>query len=62
MKCECSLKEFVKKYPNFRWQFSNLLSDPNYMVKFQLNRKNEFVCIEVGYKDDLWACDKMPDN
>ena len=32
------------------------------LVKFQLNRKNEFVCIEVGYKDDLWACDKMPDN
>ena len=45
MKCECSLKEFVKKYPKFYYQFSNLVSDPNYIVKFQLNRKNEFVCI-----------------
>lgn len=62
MKCECTLKEFVEKYPKFRWQFSNLVSDPLYIVKFQLNKKNEFVFIEVGYKDDLWACDNMPDD
>lgn len=53
MKCECSLKEFVKKYPYYKVPFSNLLSDPLYIVKFKLDEKGEFEYIEVGYKSDL---------
>lgn len=59
MKCECSLKEFCKKYPVYRTAFSNLLSDPAYIAKFKTNKKGELEFLEVGYKSDFWAIDKM---
>ncbi len=62
MKCECSLKEFVEKFPYYRTAFSNLLSDPHYIAKFKTNNKGKLQFLEVGYKEDLWAIDKMPED
>ncbi len=57
MKCECSLKEFVEKFPYYRTAFSNLLSYPHYIAKFKTNNKGKLQFLEVGYKEDLWAID-----
>ena len=59
MKCECSLKEFCVKYPYYKSAFSNLLSDPNYIVKFKTDKNGKFLQIEVGYKDDPWIIDNI---
>lgn len=59
MKCECSLKEFVKKYPFFKVPFSNFLSDPCYIAKFKVDKSGNIQFLEVGYKEDLWAIDKL---
>lgn len=62
MKCECSLKEFVKKYPYYKVPFSNLLSDPLYIVKFKLDKKGEFEYIEVGYKSDFFLFENISND
>lgn len=59
MKCECSLKEFVKKYPVYGSAFSNLVADPDYIAKFKLDKNGKIEVLEVGYKTDFWAIDKM---
>lgn len=59
MKCECSLKEFVKKYPFFRVPFQNLLSDPCYIAKFKVDKNGKLQFLEIGYKEDLWDIDKL---
>lgn len=59
MKCECSLKEFVAKYPCFRTSFSNLLSDPKYIAKFKVDKDGNLEFLEVGYKSDIWAIENF---
>lgn len=59
MKCECKLKEFVEKYPEYRRPFNDFLSDPLYIARFKLDKNGELECLEVGYKSDLWAIDKF---
>lgn len=59
MKYECTLREFVKEYPVFKTQFSNLLSDPHYIAKFTKHKNGDICMLEVGYKEDLWAIDKF---
>lgn len=55
---QCTLKEFCQKYPSYGWTLTNLLSDPNYIVKFTKRKNGEIHTVEVGYKDDNWAIDK----
>lgn len=59
MKCECSLKEFVKTYPEFRASFSNLLKDDNYICKFWKDSKGNLTKFEIGYKEDIWIFDNV---
>jgi hypothetical protein len=62
MKCECTLKEFCNRYPIYRTAFSNLLSDPNYICKFKVDKDGDLQCIEIGYKEDIWAIDNFKDS
>lgn len=50
-----SLTEFVRRFPVFKTSFSNLLSDPDYIVKYQLNSEGKFHCIELGYEGDYFG-------
>ena len=59
MKCECSLKEFVKRYPVYASAFSNMVSDPDYIAKFKVDKNGKLEFLEVGYKEDIWAIDNM---
>lgn len=59
MKCECSLKEFCEKYPVYKSAFSNLLSDPQYIVKFKTDKDGDLLRVEIGYKEDIWIIDNM---
>lgn len=59
MKCECTLNEFVKKYPVFKSAFQNLLTDPQYIAKFTIDKNDKLTCIEVGYKTDGFLIDNM---
>ena len=57
MKCECSLNEFVKKYPVFKSAFQNLVTDPQYIAKFKVDKNGQLEFLEVGYKADKWIID-----
>lgn len=50
---DVSLADFVKKYPTYKVAFSNLLSDPNYRVRYSLGKDNQLFMIEVCYSDDF---------
>ena len=50
---DVSLADFVKKFPQFRSSFSNLLKDPNYRVRYSLGKENNLYMIEVCYADDF---------
>lgn len=52
-----SLTEFVRRFPVFKSSFKNLLSDPDYIVKYQLDSNGFFHCIELGYEEDYFAID-----
>lgn len=50
-----SLTEFVRRFPVFKTNFSNLLSDSEYIVKYQLNSNGKLYCFELGYEEDYFA-------
>ena len=54
-----SLTEFVRRFPVFKTSFSNLLSDPDYIVKYNLNLDGSFHCIELGYEEDYFAIENQ---
>ena len=59
MKCECTLNEFVKKYPVFKSAFQNLVTDPQYIAKFTIDKNGKLSFVEVGYKTDGFVIDSM---
>ena len=48
-----ALARFMAKYPDYKVAFSNLLSDPNYRVRYSLGKDNQLFMIEVCYSDDF---------
>ena len=55
----CSLTEFVRRFPCWKKSVENLLSDPDYIVKYKLQANGFFECIELGYADDFFAIDNQ---
>lgn len=53
----CSLTEFVRRFPVYKKLFSNLLTDPEYIVKYRLFNKKKLQSLEVGYQSDIFAID-----
>lgn len=54
-----SLTEFVRRFPVFKSSFKNLLSDPEYIVKYVVDSKGNFLCIEYGYAADYFGIENL---
>jgi len=59
MKVETSLRDFVKLYPVYRAAFQNLLSDPEYIVKYICDENGKLKVFELGYKEDIFSLDRQ---